>query len=189
MTKRLVQFTASPLGGKLETMCTLKGYVIYSVTWRVSEVKKDRLQSQKLLHWNGGSSFFLSVQSHLSEMLQEAKIIQPRVSNHQMKSWGSNSGKYLEKNGQFGWKCQLLRLSGSSLSVIVSLWLNHFFLQFPIPWSFERFIKQFTEGFQNIQEMYLVLEFLSTFPLKSVSLLALPRGQGRVSGWKATLLT
>lgn len=98
MTKRLVQFTASPLEGRLETMCTLKSYVICSVTWRVSEVRKDKLRSQKILRWNGASSFFLSVQSHLSEMLQEAKIIQPtRDSNHQKKSWGSNSAKHLDR--------------------------------------------------------------------------------------------
>lgn len=96
MTKQLVQFTALPLEGRLETMCTLKGYVICSVTWRVSEVRKDNLRSQKILHWNGVSIFFLSVQSHLSEMPQEAKIIQPtRDSNHQKKSWGSNSAKHL----------------------------------------------------------------------------------------------
>lgn len=83
MTERLVQFTALPLEGRLETMHTLKGYIICSVTWRVSEVRKDKLRSQEILHWNGVSSAFLSVQSHLSEMLQEAKITRPtRDSNH-----------------------------------------------------------------------------------------------------------
>lgn len=66
MTKWLVQFTALPLEGKLETMLALKGYVICSVTWRVSEVRKDKLRSQEILHWNGVSSAFLLVQSHLS---------------------------------------------------------------------------------------------------------------------------
>ena len=36
-------------------------------------MSKDKLWSQEILHWNGVSSAFLSVQSHLSEMLQEAK--------------------------------------------------------------------------------------------------------------------
>lgn len=89
MTERLVQFTALPLERRLETMRTLKGYIICSVTWRVSEVRKDKLRSQEILHWNGVSSAFLSVQSHLSEMLQEAKIIWPtRDSNHRKRNPG-----------------------------------------------------------------------------------------------------
>lgn len=36
-------------------------------------MRKDKLWSQEILHWNGVSSVFLSVQSHLSEKLQEAK--------------------------------------------------------------------------------------------------------------------
>jgi len=79
-------------------MRTLKGYIICSVTWRVSEVRKDKLWSQEILHWNGVSSAFLVVQSHLSEMLQEAKIIRPtRDSNHRKKSWGSDSDRYLNR--------------------------------------------------------------------------------------------
>lgn len=38
-------------------------------------MSKDELWSQEILHWNGVSSAFLSVQSHLSEMLQEAKNV------------------------------------------------------------------------------------------------------------------
>lgn len=79
-------------------MHTLKGYIICSVTWRVSEVRKDNLRSQEILHWNDVSSAFLSVQSHLSEMLQEAKITQStRDSNHWKKSWGRNSAKYVNR--------------------------------------------------------------------------------------------
>lgn len=47
MTERLVQFTALPLEGRLETMHTLKGYIICSVTCRVSEVSKTNCEAKK----------------------------------------------------------------------------------------------------------------------------------------------
>lgn len=135
MTERLVQFTALPLEGRLETMHTLKGYIICSITWRVSEVSKTNCEAKKfstqmvlalLFSWYNLIYLKCDRKQNLFGQ-QEIQIIQ------------RNPGEAIQPNiwteRELWMKISVSLVSDGSLCFIVNLWLDYLFLKFPIQWS------------------------------------------------------